>query len=409
MVTESIAPTARLVRYEPLRPYFLADPYPLYSRLRNDRPVYWDRRFGWIVSRYNDVASALIDPRLSVQRPLPDDPIPIHLQPIADKVRAVRAMQSRWILFSDAPQHTRLRELVEPAFTRPRIAALRVRVQQLVDELLDAVDPESGMDVVDDLAFPLPSTIIAELLGVPVADRQLLREWSHDIVGASILSVTKIERAYASQEALVAYLRDLIVERRDKPADDLLGVLLQGERAGALSEEEVIGTCVMFLFVGHETTTNLIGNGTLALLRDPAAQQLVRDEPDLIDSAVEELARYDSPVQVAYRSANEDIELGGAQIANGEHMLLLIGSANRDAERFSDPERLNLTRQPNRHLSYSAGAHYCLGAWLARLECQIALRSLFTRFPNMRLGSGPIQFRPDILLRGLENLPVVFG
>lgn len=399
----------RMVRYDPLRKDLLADPYPAYARLRLERPVYWDRRFGWVVSRYADVVSGVRDPRLSVQRPTAEDPIPVHLQGIAAEVREIRQMQSRWLVCSDPPQHTRLRNAVAAVFCPPMIEQMRQRIQQVVDELLDAVQPADEIDVIGALAYPLPSIIVAELLGVPIEDRNVFRRWADDIAAGSTWTVPILLRAHASQQALVAYLTALVAERRQTPRDDLLTSLVAAADDGLLSEEEVLATCVLLLYVGHETTTNLIGNGTLALLHHPAQRMRLQAEPALIQSAVEELLRYDSPVQAAFRRASVDFELGGESIRQGDHVLLLLGAANRDVEQFAEPDSLDLGRRENRHVSFGLGPHYCIGATLARLEGQIAIATLFRRFPNLRLGPGQLVWRPNVLFRGLEALPVRSG
>jgi len=394
-------------RYEPLNVDVIGDPYPSYERLRVESPVHWDRRFGWIISRYADVAAAVRDPRLSAQRPLPGDPIPPHLQRIADKVRDVRELQSRWLLCSDPPQHTRLRSVVGAAFGMRLVGRIRARIQSVVDDLLDAAAQRETLDVIADLAYPLPASIIAELLGVPVADQEMFKVWSDDIAEASTWLAPTLERAHASQQAMVIYLQDLVAQRRRAPRDDLLSALMRDEQGSQLSEQELLATCVFLLFAGHETTTNLIGNAVLAVLRHPRQRQRLQADPGLIGSAIEELLRYDSPVQAAFRRATDDFELGGQHIRQGDHLLLLLGAANRDPEQFPNPDQLDLGRRDNRHVAFGLGPHFCLGAAIARLEGQIALQTLFTRFPNTQLGTGRLTWRPNVLFRGLESLPVV--
>jgi cytochrome P450 len=413
LLHEQIQRDSGYVRYEPLRTELLSDPYPNYAKLRQEQPVHRDRRFGWILSRYADVSSAVRDPRLSAQRPLPEEAIPAHLQRVADEVRDVRRMQSLWLLCSDPPQHTRLRGLVEAAFTPRAIDGLRLRIQRTVDQLLDDVAPKRELDLIADLAYPLPATIIADLLGVPIADRTTFKQWSDDIAAASTWMASTLQRAHASQIALVDYLKDLLARRAlspDEDQDDLLSTLLAAQRGGMLTEDELLATCVLLLFAGHETTTNLIGNAVLGLLRHPQELLRLQAEPTLIGSAVEELLRYDSPVQAAFRRALVDITIHGQTIPRGDHVLLLLGAANRDPAQFADPDRLDLGRRPNRHLAFSLGTHYCLGAWLARLEAQIAIQTLFRRFPQLRLGSEEtLSWTPNVLFRGLSRLAVVTG
>jgi cytochrome P450 len=338
---------------------------------------------------------------------LPDDPIPVHLRRISQQVRDIRLMQSRWLLCSDPPDHTRLRNVVEVMFCAPMVERMRGRIQRIVDQLLDAVEARDEMDIIDDLAYPLPSNIITELLGVPMPDRGVFRQWSADIAAASTWTAPVLERAHASQHALADYLRELIAARRVAPSDDLLSTLVAAESEHLLSEEEVLATCVLLLFVGHETTTNLIGNGTLALLRHPGERRRMQSDPVLIRSAIEELLRYDSPVQGAFRRAKVDLEVGGQSIRQGEHVLLLLGAANRDPEQFPDPDTLDLGRADNRHLSFGFGPHYCLGAMLARLEGQAAIQTLFRRYPSLCLAQGQLAWRPNVLFRGLKHLPVL--
>ena len=403
----SIPPTERTSwRFNPLRADIVANPYPSYAHLREESPVHWDRRFGWIVSRYTDVAAALRDPRLSAQRPAPEDPVPPHLQRIADKVRDVRLIQSRWLLCSDPPQHTRLRSVVGAAFGGRLIERIRSRIQHIVDELLDSVEERGTLNVIADLAYPLPVTVIAELLGMPLADREMFKAWSDDVGQSFNWMVPTLERAYASQRALLDYFQDLVAQRRRAPGEDLLSALMSDEQGSQLTEDELLATCVFLLFAGHETTTNLIGNSVLALLRHPRQLQRLQADPALIGTAVEELLRFDSPVQTAFRRATVDFELHGQHIRQSDHVLLLLGAANRDPAQFENPDTLDLGRRENRHLAFSLGPHFCLGAALARLEGQIAIQTLFKRFPSIELDTANLEWRPNVLLRGLESLPV---
>lgn len=395
-------------RYNPLRPDMVANPYPSYARLRAESPVFWDRRFGWIVSRYEDVAAALRDPRLSAQRPLPDDPIPPHLRCIADKVRDVRQLQSRWLLCTDPPDHTRLRTIVGGAFGTRLVERIRARIQHLVDGLLDAAKERGSLDVIADLAYPLPATVIAEMLGIPVADREMFKAWSDDIADASTWMVATLERASDSQHALTAYFDDLIAQRRCGLRDDVLSDLMADAQGSQLSHDELLATCVFLLFAGHETTTHLIGNAILAVLQNPGQRRRLAADPALIGSAIEELLRYDSPVQAAFRRATIDLELRGQDIRAGEHVLLLLGAANRDPAQFDDADTLDFGRRNNRHVAFGLGPHFCLGAGLARLEGQIALQTLLARFPRVQLDTDRLEWRPNVLFRGLKSLPVRF-
>jgi cytochrome P450 len=394
-------------RFHPLRPDVLADPYAVYKRMREKAPVLWDRRFGWLIFPYEDVAAALKDPRLSARRPAPEDPIPRLLQPIADEVRSVRHLQGQWLLCADPPRHTRLRTILAPAFSPRMVERLRPRIQQAVDSLLDRAGASGDMDVIADLAYPLPTTIIAELLGVPVQDIEIFKQWSDAIAGSFTWAPDTMHRAYIAIVELTAYIAELIRSRHPTADDTLLNVLLRAQADdGALTDEDLLAQCVMLLFAGHETTTNLIGNGILALLQHHDQLARLRTEPSLVESAVEELARFDSPTQATFRSVAEDFELRGQQLHRGDHVLLMIGAANRDPAQFAEPDVLNLGRRDNRHLAFSQGPHFCLGAILARLECQIALGTLVRRFPQMRLTQTEFSWRPNVFLRGLERLAI---
>jgi cytochrome P450 len=277
---------------------------------------------------------------------------------------------------------------------------------------LDAAADAHEIDLVAALAYPLPATIIADLLGVPIGDRIVFKQWSDDIAAGSTWSASCLHRAHASQVALVDYLTSLVAARphtADNDERDVLSILLNAQRRGELSHDELMATCVLLLFAGHETTTNLIGNAVLALLRHPRELARLRAEPSLTPSAVEELLRYDSPVQAAFRKALVDVEIRDVTIRRGDHLLLLLGAANRDPRHFDDPERLDLGRRPNRHLAFSSGPHYCLGAVLARLEAEIALETLLRRFPTLQLGGAALTWTPNVLFRGLSSLPVVLG
>lgn len=400
-------------RYDLLHPDVLEDPYAVYARLRSEQPVYRDRRFGWVVTRYDDVATVLRHSGVSAHRPLPDDPVPLSLRAIGEELRELRGFQALWLLYADPPEHTRLRALVSKAFTPLVVERLGERVQDLVDQLL-AVGWQTGrLDLVRDLAYPLPALVIADLLGLPAADREMFQGWSDDIAAGMPLFLTRdaldgLRRAHHSQCELMAYFRGLIAERRARPADDLLSALVRAEENGTiLSEDELLATCVLLLFAGHETTTNLIGNGLLALLRHPEQLARLRREPALLGGAVEELLRYDSPVQGTARRATAELELRGQRIGVSEYLLLLLGAANRDPAHFSHPDQLDITRADNRHLAFGHGPHFCLGAALARLEARITIGSVLERCAGLELAGVPTR-RPHFYLRGLTSLPVAF-
>ena len=398
-------------------PEFRSDPYPVYRALRERAPVLRGERGPFrftIVSRHADVTAVLRDPRMSVDRPFQpkpatDDVDPATLHPLA---RALRAL-SRIMLFRDPPDHTRLRGLVGRAFTPRMVEALRPRIQALVDELLARPLRDGGLDVVRDFAEPLPILVIAELLGLPGSDRADLKRWSDELAVMldGSIAMQHIGRAVQSAIAVIDYLRAHLEAKRRDPKDDLISALLSAQERDRLTDDEILGTVLIVMGAGHETTTNLVGNGVLALLRHPDQLARLRAEPARIDAAVEEILRFDSPVQATSRVPTEDVEIHGARFAKGAEIGLLIGAANRDPAVFAEPDRFDIARADNRHLSFGLGIHFCLGAGLARLEGQVALGSLASRAPALALGvaEDAIAWRPGWLLRGATSLPVRLG
>lgn len=386
-----------------LDPAVLADPYPLYHRLRTEDPVHWEAELGfWVLTRYADAVVVLRDVGVFSSA----------IQHARDPGRPGLSTAG-WFVFLDPPQHTRLRALVHTAFTSPVVERLRPRLAAIVDDLLDAAAAAGRIDLIADFAFPLPATVIAELLGVPVEDREQFKRWSRDLAASGGLvrmasdGAERVARAGASAAALHDYFRDIVRDRRRAPRDDLVSRLTNAQAADArLTEDELIDSCVLLLFAGHETTMNLIGNGMLALLRHPDELQRMRCDPTLGASAVEEVLRYDSPVQARVRLARQAAEIGGRHIAAGERVLVLLGAANRDPDRFSDPDRLDITRADNRHLAFGHGIHFCTGAPLARLEATIAMGALVDRFPRLALAADTFEWRKTLTLRGLTALPI---
>jgi cytochrome P450 len=395
-------PTTEPVQFNPLLPAVIEDPYPLYQRLRAEDPVHQNPAGMWVLSRYDDVALALRDPRFGRRG---------FQELIA--LRFVGPGLGRSMLLQDPPDHTRLRALVSRAFTSRAIEGLRGQIERMVNGLLDAAMDRREMDLITDLAYPLPVGVISEMVGVPVGDQDRVRQWSDDLVRSFDAIVFPepevIARANAAGAALGAYFQDLVAERRRAPRTDLLSALIAVEEAGdRLSTEELLATSILLFLAGHETTANLIGNGVLALLRHPGELARLRQDPSLIESAVEELLRYDSPVQRVSRITNDDVVVGDRQIPNGSLVLALLGAANRDPTLFAEPERLDVTRQDNRHLAFGWGIHFCLGAPLARLEGQIAIGTLVQRLPRLALATERIEWRQTFTLRALTALPVRF-
>jgi len=401
-----MAPTD--VEFNPFLPEFIADPYPFYRRLRELDPVHRSGLGFWVLTRYDDVVALLRDPRFGRERYR-------ELLQARFGDEAPSGGVSGSMLFRDPPDHTRLRALVNKAFTPRVVDAMRPHIQQIVDDLIDAVRDAKAMDVIADLAYPLPVTVICEMLGVPVGERREFRQWSLDI-GRSLDAIAMpsdpavIERGNAARRALTDYFRILAAERRARPRADLLSALIAAEEQGdRLSEAELLATCVLLFVAGHETTVNLIGNGLLALLRHPDALRALRDDPSLIGGAVEELLRYDGPVQRTGRIANAEAEIDGHKIPEGTLVLGLIGAANRDPAQFPEPDRLDFRRADNRHLAFGWGIHFCLGAPLARVEGQIALLTLARRLPGLALAATTPEWRESATLRGLRRLPVAWG
>ena len=391
-------------------PQFKANPYPFYARLRAESPVYRTtlptRQVAWLVTGYDDALAVLKDERFAKDRfriPLSEGSAKMPWMPGLLKPLA------RNMLDMDAPDHTRLRALVHRAFTPRLIERLRTRIQALCDELLTAAQRNGGMELIRDYALPLPATIIAELLGIPPQDRHAFHAWSNSMV--SVSSSGDLVRALPHLWQFMRYIRALLKLRRADPRDDLITALVKAEEAGdTLSEDELLAMVVLVLIAGHETTVNLIASGTLALLENPEQLALLRQRPELIKPAIEELLRYTSPVDLATeRFAREDLAIGGVTIPRGGQVLAVIGSANRDEREFSQPDTLDITREPNRHLAFGQGAHYCLGAPLARMEGQIAVMTLFSRMPHLRLKSAPesLRWRKGLFIRGLKQLPLL--
>ncbi len=391
-------------------PEFKADPYPFYARLRAQAPVFPvtlpDKQRAWLVTRYDDVVTVLKDERFAKDRLNALTPEQLKRQPW---MPGFAKPLTRNMLDLDPPEQTRLRALVQKAFTPRLIEQMRERIQALTEEILDAVRGESHIDLIRDYALPLPTTIIAEILGVPVSDRHKFHRWSTTLLTASSTGLGMV-LAIPSIWLFMRYLRKFIRSRRAQPKNDLVSALVQAEDAGqTLTEDEMLAMVMLLLVAGHETTVNLIGNGTLALLENPEQMEKLRSDPGLIRSAIEELLRFHSPVETATeRYPRQDITLAGVTIPRGEMVLAVLASANRDERQFPDADKLDLARDPNKHVSFGQGVHFCLGAPLARLEGQIAINTLLRRARGLRLAvtPGALRWRRGLVLRGLEALPL---
>jgi len=393
--------------FDPLSPAFYADPYPAYRRLRETDPVWLSPLGLWILTGYDDCVMSLRDPRFG--RDGFEAILSAQYGEESEPGRLPRSM-----LFRDPPDHTRLRSLVNRAFTPRVIEGMREQIEGVVHRLLDRVQGRGQMDVIADLAYPLPVTVICDMLGVPVADHEQIRAWSSDTIRSlDAIGIPSdpsiIERGRAGRRGIAEYFRGLLPERRRHPRADLLSSLIAAEEQGdRLTEGELLATCVLLFIAGHETTVNLIGNGLLALLQHPDQLERLRREPGLISRAVEELLRFDSPVQRTARITNAEVELGGKTIPKGAFVVTAIGAANRDPAHFPDPDRLDIARADNRHIAFGFGIHFCLGAPLARVEGQLAIGALLERMPRLRLAGPERQWRESSTLRGLKTLPVVF-
>ncbi len=402
-------PDPSLSLYQLLYPEILADPYPLYHRLRSEDPVHWDHLLHtWVVTRYADVVTVL--QHFSATR----TPTPAQLSALGlSTLTPMAEVLVRQMLFLDAPAHGRIRNLASTAFTPRRVEALRPHIQEIMDRLLDAVQDKGRMDVIADLADPLPAIVTAEMLGLPTSDCRQLTAWSADFaeaLGNLQHNPDNSSRVLHSLQEMCRYFRSAVQEHRRHSHDDLICALLHAEHEGdGLSEEEVVANSIMLMTGGQETTTNLIGNGLLTLLRQPEQWERLQANPWLIPSAIEELLRYESPIQYTSRLAPSDVQFGGKIIRKRQAVIAVMGAANRDPERFPEPDRLDIAREDNRHLAFAWGPHFCFGAPLARLEGEIAFKTLLGRMPNLALEPAPIAWRQNLGFRGLGSLLVTFG
>src|SRR6267154_4484158 len=371
--------------YHLLDPEVLADPYPLYRRLRTEDPVHWDPFLhAWVVTGYANVVHVMH--HFSAHRtPTPEQISAMGLEAL----NPIAQVMVRQMLFMDPPDHTRLRTLASAAFTPRRVELLRSHIQEIMDGLLDAVVSKGRMDVIADFASPAPAIVTAEMLGVPVADQQQLKDWSADfaeMLGNFQHNPDRFPRVLRSVENMCSYFRSAMHDQRLHPREGLIQAMMAAEVDGArLTEEEIVANLIVTMVGGQETTTNLIGNGVLTLLRNPVEMERLRKDSSLIPSAVEELLRFESPSQHTARLAPADIEMGGKQIRKRQAVIAVMGAANRDPDRFPEPDRLDIERKDNRHLAFGWAAHFCFGAALARVEGQIAFESILRRLPNLAL------------------------
>jgi pimeloyl-[acyl-carrier protein] synthase len=401
-------PDPSLSLYQLMDPAVLADPYPLYKKLRETDPVHWDPYLhAWVVTGYQDCITVLH--KFSAGR----TPNPEQIKAMGlEQLTPIAQVMTKQMLFMDAPAHTRLRKLCSVAFTSRRIETMRAHIAEIAQTLIARALPKGKMDLIADFAAPLPAIVTAEMLGVPTEDHQQLKSWSADfaeMLGNFQHNPDRAARVLKSVEEMQAYFRAAIREQERLPREGLIHSLMTAEVDGArLSEEEIIANTIVTMVGGQETTTNLIGNGMLTLLRNPAALAQLRDDPAIIESAVEELLRYESPSQHTARIAPEDCELGGKRIKKRDAVMAVMAAGNRDASRFADPDTLDLLRQDNRHLAFGWAAHFCFGAPLARMEGQIAFTALLDRLKDIALPPQNLIWRENLGLRGLKALNVTF-
>ncbi|MEH2294098.1 cytochrome P450 [Nostoc sp.] len=410
--------TSTIERLNPFIPEVIADPYTVYRRYREQDPIHWgissNPRLGgtWYLFGYENVMQVLESPKFGREaaRVRNDG----EGSPVPPAFKGFRSIVSNWMVFRDPPNHTRLRSLVNKVFSPKMVDNIRPAIFDLCHNLLDQVQIQGEMDLVDDFAFPLPVMVIADLLGVDSSDRPLFRKWALALQHASASRLTPspevYEQAEEATQGFIDYFQRAIAQRHAEPRQDLITALVRArDENDKLSDEEILATCIHLLTAGHETTINLISKGIMALLQNQDALQLLRSHPELMPNAVEELIRYDGPVQMVTRWAYTDIEIGGQLIRRGDSVGLMLGSANRDPERFLNPDILDFQRPEGKHCGFGSGIHFCLGSALARAEAAIALNVLLNRLPKLRLVEEKIEWADNIVFHGPKHLRVAFN
>lgn len=383
----------------------LQDPFPYYRELREMRPVHWNERWrGWIVSRYEDVYAGLHDQRLLADTITPY--FETRLTPEErDRFALTYEVLNSWPVFVDPPKHTHLRKIFSRSFTPKTVQTMRGIVQSFVTEFLDGWKDRAEVDLISDFALLVPANVIATIIGAPREDLQRFHKWSwelNELLHGGVGTPQRMDRAQQSIVEFKAYLQGLYDERLTQPRDDMMSWLMEVQRAdGTLTPNDVIYSCMLILNAGHETTQIMIGNTVAALLQEGQWQRL-RDEPQLVKTAIEECLRFNGPMKGTMRAVAEDMQIGGVDIRKGDRVMLLMGSANRDPEQFADPDRLDISRNPNPHMAFGHGIHFCLGAPLARLEVEISLVEMTKRYPDLRLAA-PVKYEPRILSRAIQS------
>jgi len=402
-------PAVVTAEFNPFAPGMLADPYAMYRALREHDPIHRSEMMeSWVLTRYDDIDAVLMDNRFSSDRTRAETQFSQLMREQQEQYGPMSNAQT--MLTSDPPDHTRLRKLVSKAFTPRAVENLRPRIQEIVDFVLAEVGERGKFEIIHDLAYPLPVIVIAEMLGVPPEDRHRFKDWSDTVVatlGGPFTPPEVMEAGRKAIDELAEYFSHIIAERRAEPEEDLISGLIAAEEGGqVLSEDEIFATCILLLIAGNETTTNLIGTSMLALFRNSDQMQLLRDDPTLISSAVEELLRYAGPVHGTGRVPKEDVEIAGHTFKPGEMVFTLLAAGNRDPSHYENPEKLDITRNPTDHLAFGDGIHFCLGAPLARAEAQIAIGTLIQRFPKLRLLDEEPEWGGTFIIRGPKRLNV---
>ncbi|MEM1187164.1 MAG: cytochrome P450 [Pseudomonadota bacterium] len=408
-MTTGKATTAGSVHYDPRDQDTINDPIPVLRSLQDHAPVYWCEALrSWVITRYDDAKAVLRNDNFSADRitPFYESQTPQRQAKIEQLIRYLNT----WVAFRDPPEHTRLRKLMKTVFTPDTVAGQRPAVERSVNRLIARLQGKREFDFIQEFAFPLPAMVIMDLLGLPEEDMDDLKDWSNQMqlfIGSATTSPEKYDLAETGATSMAAYFREAIREREQRPGRDLISQLMAlGEVDDALSEDEVIGTCMLFLFGGHETTTNLIGNGVRVLLENPGEKQRLLQEPTLIASAVEEILRYDGPTGASVRLVANGHRMHGVQLAAGQRVFVMINAANRDPRAFADPDHVDITRSPNNHLTFNYGPHFCMGAPLARLEGQVAIGEVLRRLPGLTLAAEGYDYMDTMIMRGVRSMPV---
>ena len=402
----------KIADYDPRNPDVIDDPIPVLTELQRTDPVHWSERLnGWVVTGYDDARAILTDDHISADRltPFYEHQPQAMQQRISELIRYLNT----WVAFKDPPEHTRLRTLMNKVFTRAAVRELRPAIESAVDRLLADMQGLDDVDLIEAFAYPLPAAVIMDMLDLPHEDTEALKDWSNKMqlfIGSATTSSDKYALAERGAIEMAEYFRNVIIERENNLGSDMISKLLGIRQDGeALTEDEVIGTSMLFLFGGHETTTNLIGNGVRAFLSNPEQLARLREQPELIRDAVEEVLRYDGPTGATVRVVKRDHELHGRKMSKGERVFVMINAANHDDRIFDNPAAFRIDRTPNPHLTFNYGAHFCLGAPLARLEGEIAFTRLFERFPNMRLTADRYRYMDTLVMRGMRSMPIALA